>query len=206
MARKKKKGRPWADHYTRQAQKERYPARSVYKLKEIQQKLNILKPNDRVLDLGCAPGSWLALAAEIVGSGGQVVGLDLQKVTTRLPGHVKTFEGDIFDLESGPDVGKNFDVVLSDMAPATTGNKNVDVDRSHALCEAALAVAQERLKPGGTFVCKIFQGAGIDDFAKTVKECFKRFKYFKPQSSRKASKEIFIIALDKKLDKEPDKK
>jgi len=198
MAKKKKSGRPWADHYTRQAKKESYPARSVFKLKEIQLKQNVLKPNDKVLDLGCAPGSWLLLAAEIVGSGGQVLGLDLTEVTTRLPGHVSVLQCDIFDLDNAADIGKDFDVVLSDMAPATTGNKNVDVDRSHALCEAALGVSQNRLKTDGIFVCKIFQGAGIDDFTNSVRAQFNRLKFFKPQSSRKASKEIFIIATGKK--------
>lgn len=198
MRRKTSSKNRWADHYTRQAQKERYPARSVYKLKEMQAKYRLLKKGDRVLDLGCAPGSWLLYAAEVTGPGGQVHGIDLQAVTVALPAHVTVTTGDIYAVgEALKAEGRTFDVVLSDMAPATSGNKSVDAARSLALCEAALDVAQAVLAPGGTFVCKIFQGADFKAFSETVKSGFKQHKNFKPQSSRKASKEIFIVGVGK---------
>ena len=189
----------WADHYTRQAQKERYPARSVYKLKEIQKKYRLIRRGDRVLDLGCAPGSWLLYAAEVTGLKGRVVGVDLKKIAVQTPENVATHTGDIRDLMDGADlIDSRFDVILSDMAPATTGNKHIDAARSLDLCETALAVAQGRLARGGRFVCKIFQGPDFNLFLKSVKAEFKQTKIFKPQSSRKGSKEIFIVGVGKK--------
>jgi len=192
-------GNKWQDHYTRQARKDKYPARSVYKLKEIQQKNRVIKKGDSVLDLGCAPGSWLKYAAEVTGPSGRVVGIDLKPVTSALPEQVTVLTGDIFemldDLRAG--TGPGYQVVLSDMAPATTGNKHVDAARSMGLCEAALYVARDVLRPGGGFVCKIFQGPDFQAFTDEVKKSFQKFKIFKPQSSRKASREIFIIGLGK---------
>ena len=193
-----KSGNKWQDHYTRQAKKDKYPARSVYKLKEIQQKNRVIHKGDAVLDLGCAPGSWLKYAAEVVGPGGRVVGIDLKPVTIALPEQVEVLTGDIFDLLDDLKNGPGYQVVLSDMAPATTGNKHVDAARSMGLCEAALYVAREVLKPGGRFVCKIFQGPDFKAFSEEVRKRFQKQKIFKPQSSRKASREIFIIGLGKK--------
>ncbi|GBC60878.1 RlmE family RNA methyltransferase [Desulfonema ishimotonii] len=190
----------WADHYTQKAQKEKYPARSVYKLIEIQNKTRVIKKGDRVLDLGCAPGSWLMYAAEITGSGGRVVGIDLKPVNVSLPPHATAYAGDIFDMsdEIRDAVGSGYNAVISDMAPSTTGNSSVDAARSFNLCEAALAVAHEVLLPGGIFVCKIFQGPDFEMFLNRIKTEFDKHKIFKPQSSRKASREIFIIGLGKK--------
>lgn len=200
MRRKKAKAKNrWADHYTRKAQKERFPARSVYKLKEIQKKYHLIKRDDRVLDLGCAPGSWLLYAAEVAGPRGHVVGVDLKPVTVRLPQHVAVYTGDMRDMAgSGIPDDSRFDVILSDMAPATTGNKHADAARSFDLCQAAMQVVQERLAVGGCFVCKIFQGPDFKSFTDDVKTAFKHIKIFKPQSSRKASKEIYIIGMGKK--------
>lgn len=190
----------WQDHYTRRAQKENYAARSVYKLDEIQKKHQIVKRGDRVLDLGCAPGSWLQFAAQQTQGQGKVVGVDLSPVTIDLPSHVKVFRGDVFNLnESLPEVmAMGFDVVLSDMAPATTGSKFADGVRSFELCRAALAVADQVLRTGGRFVCKIFQSEDFKTFCDEVKQQFDQMYIFKPQSSRKASREIFIIGLGKK--------
>ena len=192
-----KSGNQWQDHYTRQARKEKYPARSVFKLKEIQQKNRIIRKGDAVLDLGCAPGSWLKYAAETAGPTGRVVGVDLKPVTIALPEQVAVLTGDIFDMLETlkQDAGPGYQVVLSDMAPDTTGNKHVDAARSLGLCEAALYVAREVLRPGGSFVCKIFQGPDFQKFVAEVRQTFKKQKIFKPQSSRKASREIFIIGL-----------
>ncbi len=190
----------WQDHYTRRAKKENYPARSVYKLDEIQKKHRIIAKGDRILDLGCSPGSWLLFAAEQTGSSGRVVGVDLKPVKERLPGNVKTIVGDIYELGQNPGalLGDEFEVVLSDMAPQTTGHKFSDAVRSFELCRAALAVAEALLKPGGHFVCKIFQSEDFKAFCDDVKTRFDRMQIFKPQSSRKASREIFVIGLGKK--------
>ncbi|MEJ2155354.1 MAG: RlmE family RNA methyltransferase [Desulfobacteraceae bacterium] len=190
----------WQDHYTRKAKKENYAARSVYKLAEIQKKHRLIKKGGRVLDLGCAPGSWLQFAAEKTGPKGEVVGVDLKPVTIKVPGHVTVVTGDIDALFRDGDLpqGSGFSVVLSDMAPATTGNKHADAVRSFVLCETALAVAEKVLRPGGHFVCKIFQGEDFKSFCDSVRERFDKMQIFKPQSSRKGSKEIFIIGLNKK--------
>jgi len=190
----------WQDHYTRRAKKENYAARSVYKLEEIQKKHRLIKKGGHVLDLGCAPGSWLQFAAEQTGAKGKVVGIDLQQVTIQLPDHVQVVTGDIDEVfrDQAQVLGSGFSVVLSDMAPATTGNKHADSVRSFVLCEIALEVATKVLRPGGHFVVKIFQGEDFKAFCDNVRKQFNKMHIFKPQSSRKGSKEIFIIGLNKK--------
>ena len=190
----------WQDHYTRQARKDKYPARSVYKLKEIQQKNRVLNKGNAILDLGCAPGSWLKYAAEVAGPGGRVVGIDLKPVTIDLPEQVRVLTGDIFEMldQVQQEAEGGYHVVLSDMAPATTGNKHVDAARSMGLSEAALYLAEQVLKPGGRFVCKVFQGPDFKAFTDQVRKSFLKQKLFKPQSSRKASREMFVIGLGRK--------
>ena len=190
----------WQDHYARRAQRENYAARSVYKLAEIQKKHRLIKKNDRVLDLGCAPGSWMQFAMEQTGPNGRVVGVDLKPVVLALPPNVKVITGDIEEvLQSGhPALAPSFSLVLSDMAPATIGHKHADAARSFVLCETALSVADKVLQPGGHFVVKIFQGEDFKAFCDNLKAQFQRMHIFKPQSSRKGSKEIFIIGLGKK--------
>jgi 23S rRNA (uridine2552-2'-O)-methyltransferase len=190
----------WQDHFTRRAKKEQYPARSVYKLQEIQKKFNLIQRGHRVLDLGCAPGAWLLYAGEVAGPKGTVVGIDLKSVTVNLPAHVTAHIGDALAPEDPvfEKMGGRFNVVLSDLAPATTGMKDVDALRSYQLCRAALDIAENRLIPGGAFVCKIFQGEDFKLFSDAVRSAFGQHKIFKPQSSRKASKEIYIIGMGKK--------
>ena len=185
---------PWQDHYSRRAKKDRYPARSVYKLEEIQQKHSLIKKGDKVLDLGCSPGSWLLYAAKLTGDKGRVIGIDLKPVKIQVAPNLEVITCDVFEIKA-ESLGNDFNVVLSDMAPATTGHKAVDAARSAGLCEAALAIAQSVLLPGGSFVCKIFQGPDFNQFLDSVRTGFKSQKIFKPRSSRKASKEIFIIGL-----------
>lgn len=204
MTGKKTNNKYVSDHYARQAKKDDFPARSVYKLKEIQQKLQIIRPGDKVLDLGCAPGSWTKFAGELTGKQGLVVGIDLKTVSERFPVHVQIMTGDVIALsEMDADdlsfaVGKGFHAVLSDMAPSTTGRKDVDAARSYYLCQAALNIARKILEPGGSFVCKIFQGEDFSGFIGEVASDFERHKIFKPQSCRKESKEIYIIGMGKK--------
>ena len=194
MKRGSAKHKPWQDHYSRRAKKDRFPARSVYKLSEIQKKYRLINKGYRVLDLGCFPGSWLLYAAELTGDKGQVVGIDLKPVTIQVATNIKTIAVDVHELDPVA-LGNDFNVVLSDMAPATTGHKAVDAARSASLCETALSIAQSVLLPGGSFVCKIFQGADFNQFSDSVRTGFKAQKIFKPKSSRKASKEIYIIGL-----------
>ncbi|MBU0994671.1 MAG: RlmE family RNA methyltransferase [Proteobacteria bacterium] len=196
----KNKTNTWEDHYSRKAKKEKFPARSVYKLKEIQQKFAILKKNDKVLDIGCAPGSWLLYTAQVVGAGGEVRGVDLKPVDVKTPAWVTVITGDIFEMDGGfkEGIGKGYHVVMSDMAPATTGRKDMDAYRSYNLSEAALTVAREVLEEGGNFICKIFQGSEFKNFTELIKNNFRQCRIFKPESCRKESKEIYIIGIGKK--------
>ena len=200
MKRSNKKQNRWQDHYSRRAKKEKFPARSVYKLQEIQRKYNLIKKGDKVLDLGCFPGSWLLLAAKLTGAGGQVVGVDLQPVSIEIPSNARVYKADILSIndEFFRSEGQDFNIIISDMAPATSGSKHVDSARSFNLCQAALSIAQNMLIPGGSFVCKIFQGEDFKAFSDSVKSSFNKTRIFKPQSSRKASREIYIIGLGKK--------
>jgi 23S rRNA (uridine2552-2'-O)-methyltransferase len=198
----KPKQNRWEDHYSRKAKKERFPARSVYKLKEIQQKYHLIKRGDTILDLGCSPGSWLLYAADMTGHKGRVVGIDLKTVSIKIPPYVEVYTGDILLMDDIflESIGNNFNVVLSDMAPNTSGNKFVDGARSFDLCQKALFIAQKMLVPGGSFVCKIFQGEDFRKFSDSMRACFGKYRSFKPQSSRKASREIYLIGLEKKTE------
>ncbi|MEW6079843.1 MAG: RlmE family RNA methyltransferase [Thermodesulfobacteriota bacterium] len=193
---------PWSrpDFYARQAKKDHYPARSVYKLMEIQKKYKLLRKGDKVVDLGCAPGSWLLYAAEVVGDQGTVTGMDLTAVTIGLPPRASAHVMDMFELRSDDPLfsGKKADVVLSDMAPSTTGHTGTDAARSQDLAMAALTLAGEILRPGGNFVCKLFQGEDFKIFTDMVKKQFNRSAIFKPASCRKDSRETYIIGLGKK--------
>ena len=139
-------------------------------------------------------------AADLVGKNGQVVGVDLKTVSIKLPANTRMFTGSILDPDKAMEtaVGRDFNGVLSDMAPATTGIKHVDCARSQNLCEAALLLAEKVLSPGGFFVCKVFQGADFKAFTEVVKNGFHESRIFKPKSSRKASKEIYIIGKGRK--------
>ena len=195
-----KKHQRWADHYSEQAKKERYPARSVYKLKQAQRKFRLIRKDDQVLGLGCSPGSWLLYAAELTGKHGKVLGIDLKPVTIKIPSQAETLKADILTIDrawiENENLANRFNVVLSDMAPATTGNKMIDAERSYQLCQAALNIAQMALRPDGSFICKIFQGEEFKKFSDSVRSRFKNHKIFKPQSSRKESKEIYIIGMN----------
>ncbi len=192
----------WQDHYTRKAKAEKYPARSVYKLQEIQKKFRIIAKGARVLDLGCAPGSWLIYAAQLCGPGGKAIGIDLKPVSGALPAWAKALQADLLDdddraWQQAAGTGR-FDVVLSDMAPSTSGNKHVDAARSYQLCCQALQLARDLSGNGAHFVCKIFQGDAFMQFNQEIKQVYKQCKNFKPQSSRKASREMYLIGLNKK--------
>ena len=203
MSRKKSKSNArnrWEDHYTRKARKDNFPARSVYKLQEMQKRYRLIHPGNRVLDLGCAPGSWLKYTAQIIGPRGLALGLDLKPVKLELPKHAQVIVADLFGLNDDVKamLSRKFHCILSDMAPATTGHKDVDAARSLNLCESALDLAQQYLMNGGRFVCKIFQGPDSPAFIESIKHNFTKCHIYKPQSSRKESREIFVIGKGKK--------
>ncbi|MGE4505047.1 MAG: RlmE family RNA methyltransferase [Desulfovibrionaceae bacterium] len=189
----------YRDHYFKKAKQDNYPARSVYKLQEIESRFKIFRKGQTVLDLGAAPGSWTLWASRKVGEGGRVLGIDLQDTATAFEPNTTFLVADAF--EEGPELLAAmeplapFDLVLSDMAPRTTGVKFADQARSLELCERALEVACARLKPGGHFVVKIFEGPDVKGYTDALRPLFGKVKTFKPKSSRAESKEMFIVGL-----------
>jgi 23S rRNA (uridine2552-2'-O)-methyltransferase len=184
------------DFYHRKAKEEGFLARSAYKLQEIQKKFKLLKNGSAALDLGCAPGAWTQVALPLVGDKGFVVGIDLEAVTLTHP-RFRFIHGDAFklkpeDLPEGP-----FDSVLSDMAPKTSGVKIRDQARSAELCLHALEVAKLHLKPGGSLVVKLFEGEDSVHVQKEIKAAFRELKLFRPDSTRTASVEIYLVAQGK---------
>ena len=173
------------EHYTLKARQDKYPARSVYKLQQIDEKFNLFRKDFKILDLGCAPGSWLVYASKK----GSVLGVDLQDITIPLPQNARFIKQDIYTFETG----EKFNIILSDMAPNTSGDHSVDVERSIELCERALEIAKTNLKRGGNFLCKIFEGEGIQEFFKKIEQNFSFAKRYKPLASRSESREIYII-------------
>ena len=185
------------DHYYHKAKSENYLARSIYKLEEIDQKYKILKPGDNVVDLGYFPGSWSQYTAPKVGPDGKVFAIDIQPVNKRLQiPNLHTFEMDIFKLTGPHDLGHEslFDVVLSDMAPKTTGIKTVDQARSLDLIESVFNLLPVLLKKNGHFVIKVFDSNDAQVFLRANKGLFKEMHYLKPKSTRSISKEFFVIA------------
>jgi 23S rRNA (uridine2552-2'-O)-methyltransferase len=184
------------DHFFRKAKKEHYLARAVYKLEEIQKKHRILRPGDRILDLGAAPGSWIQLAGQIAGRSGLVVGIDLKKIEHAFGNRVITVQGDIFDLEFVETAIRDylpFDAVLSDMAPSTSGVKAADSARSALLFECAFQIARRVLKPGGNFLAKMFHGPEFHRLLAELKQEFSRTRAIRPEATRKQSREIYIL-------------
>ena len=188
------------DYYFQKAKSEKYAARSIFKLQEIDDRFKIIKPGYKILDLGAAPGSWSQYASEKVGKTGRVLGIDLQPIKLTLP-NAAFVCADMRDLKLDEIMTENqiappFDVVLSDMAPKTTGIRVTDQTRSLELCELALATAERFLRPRGSFVCKLFHSEEFEQFRRTLRERFGRVEVLRPKSTRKESKEIFFIARD----------
>ncbi|MCH2132702.1 MAG: RlmE family RNA methyltransferase [Phycisphaerales bacterium] len=195
------------DHWFREAKRLGWRSRAAFKLTEIDDKRKILVPKARVLDLGCAPGSWLQVAAKRVGTGGLVVGVDLQPVTGGFKGApVHVIKGDAFQLdgdmlaEIGLEPDLVFDVILSDMAPATTGQRDTDHYGSMRLCDLVLTTATGRLKAGGNLVMKTFEGPGSRDLVDRMKSIFQTVRPAKPKASRSNSREMFLVGMDRNAD------
>jgi 23S rRNA (uridine2552-2'-O)-methyltransferase len=192
------------DYYSRKAKKDKYPARSIYKLEEVQQKYNFLRRGDSVLDLGCYPGSWSLYASEVVGPKGVVVGVDLQQADQAVrPGGapIHWLCQDILEPEMIFMVRKirpAFKVIVSDLAPATTGNKWTDAQKSLILVRKTLALAEELLLNKGHYICKVFQGEDFPGFVEDLKKRFVMVKVLKPKSSRIESREVFVLGMEYK--------
>ncbi len=186
------------DYYKRKAREEKYPSRSIYKLKEIDAKYHLIKKGDFILDLGCAPGSWILYISKKVGDKGRVIGVDIDDIKIELPKNARFLKKDMMKLRATDLVkeGRKFQVVVSDSAPLTSGIEFMDVEGSLELSEKALEIAKDVLETGGNFLCKIFEGEGTDEFFKKVKQNFKFTKRFRPQATRKQSRELYIIAKD----------
>jgi 23S rRNA (uridine2552-2'-O)-methyltransferase len=184
-----------ADHFTKEARAAGYPARSVFKLEEIDRRVRLLRSGMRVLDLGAAPGSWALYAAKKVGPGGKVLAVDLKPLETALPTNGVFVLGDAFALDDASlSPFAPYDVVLSDMAPNTTGNRLGDQTRSFELFMRALEVGGRLLKPGGAFVGKIFMGEDLPLARAAVKKLFAEERLIRPEGTRSVSYEIFVVA------------
>ena len=182
------------DRFHQKAKKAGFLARAVYKLEELDDQFKLFKPNQRVLDLGCAPGSWLQYARGKVGERGVLVGLDRGPLRGDVAG-ARIVVGDVLTIDPKELLGdlSAFDVVLSDMAPDTTGIRSLDQARSEALFERALEIAAAVLAPGGNFVGKLFQGPDFKKLTEAVRAKFETAKTAKPESSRQISIEQYVI-------------
>lgn len=189
------------DHWTRKAKGEGYPARSVYKLAEMQEKFRILKPGSRVLDIGAAPGSWSLWVLRFLKDSGFLAAVDLSPLGMKPPtGNFFFIQGDLYDpAVRAALAGKGpYDVVLSDAAPSTTGDRTVDTGCSESIVEAVIGYADDLLAPGGSLVVKLFQGGGERELLAAIKERYDTARGFKPKACRSESFETYLIGLGKK--------
>lgn len=190
------------DKYVQEAHKKGLRSRAVFKLEEIQGRDRLFRPGMTVVDLGAAPGSWSQYAVEQIGLQGQVIACDILPMDP-IAG-VDFLQGD-FREEAVLNallarVGEDkVDVLLSDMAPNMTGTPEVDIPRSMYLVELALDMCRQVLAPKGSFVVKVFQGEGFDEFLREVRQCFNVVRVRKPDSSRSRSREVYIVATGFKL-------
>lgn len=184
------------DHYFKKAKQDNFLARSVYKLEEVDAKYKIFSKGDRVVDFGYHPGSWTQYVSRKVEQG-HVTGIDIRPLNKKLltENNITLFEKSIFDISSVEDLGhkEKFDVVISDMAPNTTGIKSVDQDRSLNLVEAVYGLLPIFLRTDGNFVIKVFDSSQAQNFLRENKKMFKEYYQLKPKSTRSISKEFFAI-------------
>ncbi|MBI4953531.1 MAG: RlmE family RNA methyltransferase [Myxococcales bacterium] len=184
-----------ADARTRAAKAAGFPARSVFKLEEIDRRIGLLRAGMRVLDLGAAPGSWSLYASQRLGRGGKLVAVDLAPLTVALGPQAEVLEADAFAPETAAALATRgpFDVVLSDMAPSTSGDRFTDQTRSFDLFCRALELALGLLRPGGAFVGKIFMGGEFDAARARVRAAFDAVRVIRPEATRQHSYEIFLV-------------
>ena len=197
------------DHFFREAKRQGYLSRAAFKLIEIDDRKRVLRKGAAVLDCGAAPGSWTQISLKRIGRAGRVVAIDLQPIRAQGDDRLKSLQGDfttmspeeLLECIAGGSNGKTtatrmFDVVLSDMAPSTTGDRLIDHYGSIRLCEAVLDRAADVLRPGGKLVIKAFEGEAYPGLLQRCKTVFKTVKGFRPKASRNESTEMFIVAED----------
>lgn len=191
------------DEYVRRSQQDDYRSRAVYKLAEIDEKDHLIKPGITVVDLGAAPGGWSEYCVRKLGKTGNIIALDILPMepiegVTIIQGDFR--EDAVFDeLMSEINAGNKdsgVDLVISDMAPNISGVGSVDLPKAYYLCELALDLARQVLKPGGSFLVKLFQGEGFDVYTKELKTGFSRVVIRKPKASRARSREVYALATD----------
>ncbi|MBG2914910.1 23S rRNA (uridine(2552)-2'-O)-methyltransferase RlmE [Proteus cibarius] len=192
----------FSDKYVQQAQKKGFRSRAWFKLEEIQQSDNIFKPGMTVVDLGAAPGGWSQYVVQQLGKKGRIIACDLLPMDPIVG--VDFLQGDFRDelvLKALLDrVGENkVQVVMSDMAPNMSGTPAVDIPRSMYLVELALDMCRDVLAPGGSFIVKVFQGEGFDEYLGQIRSLFTKVKVRKPDASRSRSREVYIVATGRKL-------
>ncbi|MBI2342760.1 MAG: RlmE family RNA methyltransferase [Deltaproteobacteria bacterium] len=190
------------DHYYQQAKREGRASRAAFKLDELQARYRLVRRGERVVDLGCAPGGWLQPLAEWVGPTGRVIGVDQRPVTIPLPAQVITLVADIGALAKDPTpillrTGGLVALVLSDIAPNTSGTRFHDQVRSLNLARASWACAAQLLAPGGHFVVKIFEGPDVAEFRRALRTHFTKVVTVDPQATRKGSFERYFVCLQK---------
>ena len=199
---KKGSSRRWmhehlSDEFVKKAKKEGYRSRAVYKLLEIIEKNKIIQNGDIVLDLGAAPGGWSQVALKFVGSSGKVIASDILPID-EING-VNFLQGDFTEQSVYDDLlkmtdGSKVNVVLSDMAPNMSGQLSVDQPKSMYLADLAIDMATKTLEIHGSFVVKVFQGDGFDDYLQNARKTFKKVSVIKPKASRPRSKEVYLLA------------
>ncbi|MDY6880268.1 MAG: RlmE family RNA methyltransferase [Desulfatiglans sp.] len=193
------KGNRWDDHFARRAREEKRLARSVYKLQEIQKKYKVIVRGNRVLDLGCYPGSWSQYAIEKAGSRGEVVGIDLDPPARLSSPSFRFIQKDLLTLDKdwlAREIGP-MDLVMSDLAPKTTGSKSTDAARSMALAEKAWDIASALLKEEGHFISKVFEGEDLRSYRSNISAFFRKTRILRPQATRKKSREVYVIGLSR---------
>ena len=187
------------DRFTRAAKDAGYPARSVFKLEEIDRRTRLLRGGQRVLDLGAAPGSWSMYAAKKIGPGGKLLAVDLEPLSAALPPGALFVQGDALSLDTDALAAfAPYDVVLSDMAPRTTGNRVTDQARSFDLFMRALAVAATLGARGGAFVGKIFMSDDLPIARAELRKHYAVERLIRPEGTRAVSMEIFVVGLEKR--------
>ena len=193
------KGNRWDDHYTRRAREEKWLARSVYKLQEIQKKYKIILRGNKILDLGCYPGSWSQYAIEKAGPRGEVVGIDLSPPDRLSAPNFRFIRKDLLTLDLewlAREIGE-MDLVMSDLAPKTTGSKSTDSARSMALAEMAWKIASMLLKREKHFICKILEGEDLQAYRSDISSHFRKTQLFRPRATRKRSREVYLVGLNR---------
>ncbi|HSN99984.1 MAG TPA: RlmE family RNA methyltransferase [Candidatus Nanopelagicales bacterium] len=187
------------DARTREAKAQGYPARSVFKLEEIDRRTRLFRAGQRVLDLGAAPGSWSMYAAQRIGPSGKLLAVDLTPLQISLGPSATAVQGDALALDNADlALFAPYDVVLSDMAPSTTGSKVADQARSFELLMRAAEVARELLAPGGAFVGKLFMSEDFPKAKAALQQTFAEVRVIRPEGTRSQSSEVFLVGLRRK--------